>query len=86
MFLKFRITCRCNCSYTISESICTDKVICPNCGTAHPYSDKLILMLKTASEIQIEHKDVFDKSFNVSVVNTISPWDEALHSKESGVS
>lgn len=83
MLLKFKITCRCGCTYTISESICTDKVSCSNCGAVHPYSEKLLLMLKTAAEIQVEHNGFFDNSFDISVIN---PWDEILRPKESEIS
>lgn len=51
MFLKFKISCTCGCGYSANENISTDKIICPNCGTEYPHSDKLIYILKTAKEI-----------------------------------
>lgn len=51
MFLKFKISCTCGCCYSSNENISVTKIICPNCGLEHPYSDKLLEMLKTAKEI-----------------------------------
>lgn len=61
MFLGFRVSCTCNCTYSISEKISVDKIVCPNCGLPHPYSDKLIDILKIADEIPgaCSVKDVF---------------------------
>lgn len=51
MWLSFKVFCTCQCSYTIGENISTDKITCPNCGLEHPYSDKLIAILKIADSI-----------------------------------
>ncbi len=51
MRLCFEISCTCQCSYTIGTNISTDKIICPNCGLEHPYSEKLLSILKIASGI-----------------------------------
>lgn len=51
MFLKLKVSCTCYCEYFINEKISTDKVVCPNCGKEHPYSQKIISMLHTANEI-----------------------------------
>ncbi len=51
MSISFKICCTCLCEYTVNSKICTDKIICPNCRTEYPHSDKLISVIKTASEI-----------------------------------
>lgn len=51
MFLKVKIECPCNCSYTANENISTSKITCPNCGKDYPYYDKLISLLNLAKEI-----------------------------------
>lgn len=51
MFLKFKISCTCQCEYTVSEDLSTDKIVCPNCGMEYPHSAKLISILNTAKEI-----------------------------------
>lgn len=51
MFFKIKVSCTCGCSYTVGQDIKTSKIICPNCGMEHPQSDKLISLLKIASEI-----------------------------------
>lgn len=51
MFMKFKISCTCHCEYTICEELSTDKIVCPNCGTEHPHSAKLVSILNTAKEI-----------------------------------
>jgi DNA-directed RNA polymerase subunit M/transcription elongation factor TFIIS len=51
MFIKIRISCPCHCSYIVNENINSDKVVCPNCGSEYPYSEKLASMLRLAKEI-----------------------------------
>lgn len=51
MSISFKISCTCFCEYTINDKVCTNKICCSNCGTEYPYSDKLISVIKTASEI-----------------------------------
>lgn len=51
MFLKLKTSCSCGCAYYSNEKTNVDKIICPNCGLEHPYSSKLLMMLKTANEI-----------------------------------
>ncbi len=51
MWLRFKISCACQCSYSIGENISLDKIVCPNCGLEHPHSEKLLSILKTADSI-----------------------------------
>ena len=51
MWLRFKISCPCQCSYSVGENITANRIACPNCGLVHPHSDKLIAILKTANEI-----------------------------------
>jgi transposase len=51
MFLKFKVSCTCNCEYTVNEDASVDKIVCPNCGMEHPYSAKLVSILNIAKEI-----------------------------------
>lgn len=67
MFLKVKIECPCNCSYTANEEIITSKITCPNCGKEYPYSDKVISMLKLAKEIP--DGNYFDSEHSISVIS-----------------
>ena len=67
MYIGFSAHCLCGNSYTVSESISTDKIVCPNCGLTHPYSDKLISILKTASEIPCA--SILDKEVSTHVIS-----------------
>lgn len=67
MNLKFKITCSCHCSYTVNEKINTNKILCPNCGSEYPYSEKLIYVLKTANEIS-EEENGFGNSPSIQVI------------------
>ena len=67
MYIGFSVRCSCGNSYTVSENLSTDKIVCPNCGLAHPYSDKLISILKTASEIS--DASVLDKEVSTHVIS-----------------
>ena len=51
MWLRFKISCTCQCSYSVGENINTDKIACPNCGLEHPQSEKLLSLLKLANSI-----------------------------------
>jgi hypothetical protein len=51
MYLKLKIRCTCGCSYTSNQDVTAEKIACPNCKLEHPYSDKIISMLKTAKDI-----------------------------------
>lgn len=67
MYIGFSVRCSCENTYTVSENISTDKIVCPNCGLTHPYSDKLISILRTASEIQ--DASILDKEVSTSVIS-----------------
>lgn len=69
MFLKFKISCTCGCSYTISDDISTSKIICPNCGAEYPYSDKIISILNTAKEIPDGCS--FNNEYSISVISAL---------------
>ncbi len=51
MWLRFKILCSCQCSYTVGENIKLEKIVCPNCGLEHPNSEKLLSILKIANDI-----------------------------------
>lgn len=51
MFLKFKISCTCNCEYTVCEEARISKIVCPNCGIEYPYSNKLLSILNIAKDI-----------------------------------
>lgn len=65
MYLKFKISCPCFCSYRINEDITEEEIRCPNCGRVPNFSSKLIQILKTAKEIpDNEH---FDDGHEMSI-------------------
>ena len=51
MWLRFKMSCTCQCSYSIGENTKADKIVCPNCGLEHPNSEKLLAILKIANDI-----------------------------------
>lgn len=67
MFLKFKIFCTCHCEYTVSENLCTDKIVCPNCGMVYPHSAKLISILDTAKGIPDGNR--FNKEIQTTVIS-----------------
>ena len=69
MNLKFQISCTCYCKYSVSETIGTEKIICPNCGTEHPHSAKLISILKTANEIP--DGSIYDGEIETHVISVL---------------
>lgn len=73
MFLKLKVSCACHCDYFLSESIASDKIVCPNCGTEHPQSAKIILLLKTANEI-----DAHNSSDDETKITVISEREDLL--------
>lgn len=72
MELKFKISCTCDCEYTLNEKISTDKIFCPNCGMEYPNSAKLISILNTA-------KGISEGSYlSNEVVTRVIPTDEYM--------
>lgn len=67
MFLKFKLSCTCECSYTVNEKVCTDKIICPNCGLEYPHSAKLLSILSTAKEIP--DGEAFPTDIKITVIS-----------------
>ena len=57
MTLGLKIKCSCYCSYTISNTLSLDKISCPNCGKIPSFSDKVVDLMKTASQISDSEKD-----------------------------
>ncbi len=76
MFLKIKITCKCHCQYHICEAIDVEKVACPNCGIEHPFSAKLLAMLKTASEIP--DGNIMDEGICTSVISLSEDMNNCL--------
>lgn len=53
MTLGLKIKCSCYCSYTISNTLSLDKISCPNCGKIPSFSDKVVDLMKTASQLPV---------------------------------
>lgn len=69
MNLKFQISCTCHCKYSVSETIGTEKIICPNCGTEYPHSAKLISILNTANDIP--DGNIIGKEMSIAVISEV---------------
>lgn len=51
MYMAFKIKCKCGSTFVVNTRISTETVNCPNCGLKSPFSEKVLTILKTASEI-----------------------------------
>ena len=67
MFLKFKLSCPCNCEYTVNEDIRTGKIVCPNCGLEYPHSAKLLSVLSTAKDIP--DGEAFPTDIKITVIS-----------------